>query len=377
MAERATADLANAHPSSVQAALGRLVGWLADSPRLRSPELAALREEGVAGARAGVPLPALTDLYLTIGWALWEEAGEQVRGADDPAAVRELGAALLRAGDDIAAALAEGYTAEERDIAIRTGGSRRAAMDDLLQRSAGPGFSRGRLGRAAILLGLDAADVETVVVVASEDPFGDDDPRLDGLERAISRRPGQRLGVAGIRDGELILLIPRGSRASFVPELLETTLRGPDWWAVAERVADLHEISGAYATAREAVTLAMRVVERGTVTPAADLAVELALAADAERLRIAVDRWLGPLRQAPRGSALTETLEAWFAAGQSITGAARMLEVGARTVSYRLVRIAGLLGVERLDAPTRSRLATALLGERLLRQPPSIADRGR
>lgn len=361
----------------MQAALGRLVGWLADSPRLRIPELAALREEGVAGARAGVPLPALTDLYLTIGWALWEEAGEQVRGADDPAALRELGAALLRAGDDIAAALAEGYTAEERDIAIRTGGSRRAAMDDLLQRSAGQGFSRGRLGRAAILLGLDAADVETVVVVASEDAFGDDDPRLDGVEGAITRRPGQRLGVAGIRDGELILLIPRGSRASFVPELLETTLRGADWWAVAERVADLHEISGAYATAREAVTLAMRVVERGTVTPAADLAVELALAADPERLRIAVDRWLGPLRQAPRGSALTETLEAWFAAGQSITGAARMLEVGARTVTYRLVRIADLLGVERLDPHTRSRLATALLGARLLRRPPSIADTGR
>jgi DNA-binding PucR family transcriptional regulator len=61
-----------------------------------------------------------------------------------------------------------------------------------------------------------------------------------------------------------------------------------------------------------------------------------------------------------------ETLEAWFAAGESVTRAARALQVAPRTVSYRLARIARLLGRDALDADLRSRLAAALLLRRLV-----------
>jgi DNA-binding PucR family transcriptional regulator len=80
-----------------------------------------------------------------------------------------------------------------------------------------------------------------------------------------------------------------------------------------------------------------------------------------------VARWLGPLDDAGRGSgALVPTLEAWLDAEHSVTGTARALGVAPRTVTYRLERIATLLGLPALDAPARERLAAALLARRLL-----------
>ena len=54
-----------------------------------------------------------------------------------------LGAALLRAGDDIAAALADGYTAAERALAATAGATRQAILEELLAPGRG-GAGRGR-----------------------------------------------------------------------------------------------------------------------------------------------------------------------------------------------------------------------------------------
>jgi sugar diacid utilization regulator len=98
-----------------------------------------------------------------------------------------------------------------------------------------------------------------------------------------------------------------------------------------------------------------------------DLALERALVADPVLATVGVDRWLAPLADAPRGGRdLVRTLAAWLESGQSVTATSRALAVAPRTVSYRLARIAALLGVRSLDAEVVTRLSAALLLARLL-----------
>ena len=81
----------------------------------------------------------------------------------------------------------------------------------------------------------------------------------------------------------------------------------------------------------------------------------------------AVERWLTPLVDAPRGGPdLVRTLGAWLATGRSVAATARALRVAPRTVSYRLERIARTLGVHSLDADTVSRLSAAMLVARVV-----------
>jgi DNA-binding PucR family transcriptional regulator len=89
--------------------------------------------------------------------------------------------------------------------------------------------------------------------------------------------------------------------------------------------------------------------------------------ADPALAAVGVERWLAPLKAAPRGGQdLVRTLSAWLDAGQSVTATARGLGVAPRTVSYRLARIATLLGVPTLDPAVVARLSAALLLDRLL-----------
>jgi hypothetical protein len=72
---------------------------------------------------------------------------------------------------------------------------------------------------------------------------------------------------------------------------------------------------------------------------------------------------LGPLADADRHGSLVVTLEAWFAARESIAHAAAALGVAPRTVSYRLRRAEALLGHP--IAARRAELETALRVQRL------------
>jgi DNA-binding PucR family transcriptional regulator len=90
------------------------------------------------------------------------------------------------------------------------------------------------------------------------------------------------------------------------------------------------------------------------------------LLADEPTLREAVDRELGPLRDAPRnGPALVHTLRTWLDERQNLQATARRLRVAPRTVAYRLARIERLTG-RRLDGPAVRRIATALLADELV-----------
>src|SRR4029077_10145706 len=75
------------------------------------------------------------------------------------------------------------------------------------------------------------------------------------------------------------------------------------------------------------------------------LALERLLLADRDLADATVRRELGPVLADERfGHELTETLQAYFDAGENVTAAARRLHLATRTVAYRLEKIESLLG---------------------------------
>ncbi len=145
---------------------------------------------------------------------------------------------------------------------------------------------------------------------------------------------------------------------------------GSPWSATLAGPTTLDGLAFGYAEAVDALRVVPAVGGPGRVIPVRDVALERALVADPSLAALGVERWVGPLERAGRGgSELVRTLEAWLAGGQSVVATARALRVAPRTVSYRLDRVASILGVRALDADVRARLSAALLVRRLLAGP--------
>jgi DNA-binding PucR family transcriptional regulator len=64
-----------------------------------------------------------------------------------------------------------------------------------------------------------------------------------------------------------------------------------------------------------------------------------------------------------------DTLGAYFASGGVAAEAARRLDLGTRTVTYRLERVRALTGYAATDPAHRFTLEAAVLGARLLNWP--------
>jgi hypothetical protein len=357
----------------VEAFLVRLLRGerLSDAERLR------LRAEGAAAARAGEPIEQPIDRYLTCGWVTWE-AATNAAAPDERETLTALGGALLRAGDDTAAALADGYASAERALAAQTGALRRAVLDELLTQPAVSGATPGRLARRAALVGLEPATAVLVAVVRSAVELEDEGPVVAAVTTALQRGARRRPVLAAVRSGDLVIVVQ--GTAPPDRQLAEglQALGADPWWAVVSAPATLGDLPRAYADALDAIRVLAAAGPMRTVVAVGDVALERAISADPALARAAVVRWLGPLERSPRtGAELIETLEAWFEAGESITGAARRLHLAPRTISYRLERIARLLGRDRLDGDARLRLATALLLRRLVgpQAAPARGDR--
>jgi hypothetical protein len=334
---------------------------------LSQAELAALRRDGAAAARAGVPLARPIDEALSTAWVCWSEATALARAAE-PGALALLGAALLRAGDDTAAALADGYTSAERALAARGGATRRGVLDELLAPPGATPGSQARRQKRAALVGLDPAARYRVLVVRGEVELEDEGPEARELDRALAPDVRRRPYLIAVRDGDLVIVLAEPvPRPAELGRRLDSIGLGDRWWASISGPTGLADLALAYGEALDGVRVAPALRLAGTVAPAARLALERAMVADPVLARTGVDEWLGPLERAPRGGGeLIATLEAFFDEGGSVTSTARRLGVAPRTVSYRLARVARLLGIPSLDGDSRARLVTALLVRRLL-----------
>jgi len=357
--------------TAVEAVVRRFLEAIAAGRRLSATELARLRSDGAAAARDGRPLAEPLDAYLSTGWVAWEHAVRLAQADEgDPARAAELaalGSALLRAGDDLAAALADGYTGAERALAARAGATRRAVLDELLSPAHLGAAGQARLTRRAALVGLDPALPYGLVVARTTMELEEEGAVAEEVGRRLARDPARRPHLVSVRDGDLVVLAAGPWRS---PAVLEQALDGlvaEAWWAASSTPDDIASLPRAYAAALDALRVLPACRPAREIHDAASVALERAMVADPALAAAGIDAWLGPLLRAGRGAAgLLPTLEAWLEEEHSITGTARRLGVAPRTVSYRLERVAALLGRSTLDGETRARLAVALLTRRLL-----------
>ncbi|MFN8518010.1 MAG: helix-turn-helix domain-containing protein [Chloroflexota bacterium] len=170
-----------------------------------------------------------------------------------------------------------------------------------------------------------------------------------------------------MRGSDVVALVGGASRDGRPATDATDDLGDDAWWGVAAGPVALEDVAAAYADAVDALRVAPSVLPPRTVADVRELALERALVAAPALASAGADRWLAPLEDAPRGGQeLVRTLAAWLEAGQSVTATARALEVAPRTVSYRLDRVASLLGARSLTPDVVARLSAALLLARLL-----------
>ncbi|MES2210559.1 MAG: helix-turn-helix domain-containing protein [Chloroflexota bacterium] len=356
---------------STRAAAESTIAALLHAEELTEAELSRLRLAGSRAAREGESLARLLDRYLTSGWVIW--AAVTGRSTGSRAAVAALGTALLKAGDAAAAALSEGYADAEREIAARTGAARREFLDELLDLPPGDTAAAARIARRAAYFGFASSDSWVVLVAGIGRELEDEGPEILRVALALDRpsRSGgdgtSSLPIIATKRGRLVLLARANWPGFAALDLVLDELAQPHRWLAIEAppAAGLAAVAGAFGAAFDALLIAERLGFEGR-HPADGLLLERALLTDARLLRAAVDRELGPILDAPRnGEELLRTVEAYLAARQNLRAAARLLGVGVRTVSYRLVRVEELLG-RPLAGEVVLRLSTALFVRRLL-----------
>jgi hypothetical protein len=251
----------------------------------------------------------------------------------DPRDIPDVHAALLRYAREVAFATAEVYAraAEVRGAwdarleALVVDAVLRAEADEtILSRASAVGW--GGRGEVAVVLGTAPAErTETGLFEEVRRAA-----RAEGMD-ALCAIQGDRLVVllGGVTD----------SRTAAKP-LVDLFGDGPV--VVGPVSADLEhaQVSARAALAGFRAAAGWPDVPRPSLS--AELLPERALAGDGHARRFLIEEVYLPL-QGARG-ALVETLAAYFAAGESLEGAARALFVHANTVRYRLRQCADLTG---------------------------------
>ena len=181
---------------------------------------------------------------------------------------------------------------------------------------------------------------------------------LDGVEADVAARAAVRAarasgGLVGVHDGHVVLVARPDDGPVAVGEALArsvATTGGTATVGVAAGPPDAlgSGLSAAYAEAARCAEVLVVLGRSGEVSDPAGLGVaRLVLGGGGpEALTDFVEDVLGPVLawDESRGSALCRTVEAWFAAGGSPSGAATRLHVHPNTVAQRLARVDELLG---------------------------------
>jgi sugar diacid utilization regulator len=267
------------------------------------------------------------------------------------------------------AALADGYQQGQRDVIRNEEGLRREFIDDLL----GGRADLERLIAQAERFGLRLASPHVVAVAGAgpdQPPLSDTSPLTRRAEAEVAHRFGSHDVLVATKGGLLVCVVP-----------------APDSRVVGELSALLHRLAGlpvgvgrshagptgvarSYEEAREALDMAGRLGLDDPVVEAASLLVYRMLLRDRGAIVELVDGVLRPLEDARSGARpLLDTLEAYFASGGVAAETARRLQVGVRTVTYRLERVRALTGYAANDPAHRFTLEAAVLGARLLGWP--------
>lgn len=335
-----------------------------DRRRLSPAELEQVRRHGEAAAEGGIELPRLLDLYLSASWRLSEVV---TTGPRPPGDVGAWATALLRASDDAAAALGEGYQAAQRRTIRREEAVRREFVDDLL----GGRPDLDGLRELARQVGFNVAGAHRCVVATTDRSLRDGGAVQAHVEAALVEARGGA-GVVATKDGALVCVVPAGRVDPGSVVLAHVGAVEPATWrlGVGASHSGAAGVARSFREALEALDIAGRLRLPSPVADFLELAPLRLLTQDLDLLRHTVDGVLGPLSAARGGAGpLVETLEAYFDEALSTTAAARSLHLSVRAVSYRLERIVALTGRSLRDPLDRFILETAVRGRHLLDEP--------
>lgn len=317
-----------------------LAAWLAALDRaareggtLASSARGVLTSAGARCVRDGIPLPIAIDAWLTGGWVIWRDL--QVESSTQ-AETGRLAGSLLRALDDGAKAIADGFVREQRSAVRRNETARAALLDDLLGQA-----SVDDVLAAAARVGIDVADDRRVLIV-------------DSTSEAVLDRLLDAGALAAPRGGQTVALLDRDPP------------RGPERAGLGRPGSGVDGVRRSYLEARRALEVATRLGLVGIV-PYHDVMPETLLLRDSSALSVLVESTLAPLAKGGRGAApLIETLEAYFAEVGNVAATARRLGIGERTAVYRIARIEELTKLDLDDPDDRFRLELAIRGRGLL-----------
>ncbi|HLA15259.1 MAG TPA: helix-turn-helix domain-containing protein [Candidatus Limnocylindrales bacterium] len=332
--------------------------------------LELFRQQGAAGARAGIPRAELLDRFLTAGWVMWDAVCAS--GQFDAPTLASFGSWLLRGLDLVASAVAEGYIEADRELMARRTEARRAFLEEVLTSIAPDPAEAAHLRRAALRYGLDVdAPYRLILVSAGDDE--DEQGRVDRIGGLIDIAPAAARSRAGISLPEvlvwhrwIVVLAPADWPASArLRPALEHVL-GNEWTAlVGPPEPGVGSLAPMLARLTATLRAAERLGHRGWIDSPDDFAIEELMLVDPELLGAVVGHELGPLLADHRmGDELIETLRVYLESGQNMRETARRMHLANRTIAYRRERIEHLLG-RPLEGATITRLGVALLAYRI------------
>jgi sugar diacid utilization regulator len=392
----AARDAGGIDPQLLGGFLPAVVAATAAGRRLRRPELAACVAAGRRAATQGIAMRALVDLYLSAGWRLWRDVPEVATG--DAAQVRAAALSVLRAADDGVAALVEGYQLALADLGRLHESTKREVLDSLL---AGGQQAVEAAGPAADL-GLVLTGPVSVLVVRARAGFTD--PAGAALpvrvERALQGRYGDAQPLVKLHADDLVCVFaaPDAVAVDLVGQAVtaevdayfatEPTARaagrvhdaaaagGRPWHgAVSTPRTGAAGVRASHDEARYALDIADRLGLDRPMVDAGELAVYRVLLHDRPAVHDLILGTLAPLTGARGGAAtLLETLDVYYQTGCVATEAAARLHLSVRAVTYRLARVAQLIGRDPADPAHRFTVQAAVTAAKLLDWPATPLD---
>jgi len=357
-----------------EGACAGLVLDLLTDPRGRTSITRGLRVAANHAATREIPVERLVEAVTSATRAVWQARSDV--GAHSAALVDD-GDAVIGAINHAIANVVAAYAEADRSLAAREADARRSFLDELISTRSQDRRDALRRRRRAERHGL-APDRHYRLTIFSAGPASSDsavDAMIAGIRRELgTNRPGRGLAYALPEvvewRGRAVIVDLAGrddrSRVRGAFERAAASLRGTAWVAVAgPEVGHVDLLAASMERLRDAVRTAERIGRRGWISSTDDLDLETLLSLDEDLRTRAIETELGPLIADSRlGSALVDTVEAYFATGHNASEAARLLHLSPRTVTYRLQRVAELLD-HPLDGAAMSRLAVALFAYRL------------
>jgi putative methionine-R-sulfoxide reductase with GAF domain len=203
--------------------------------------------------------------------------------------------------------------------------------------------------------------------------------RRQRLGSAASDLAAVRSGLSTVRDGLAVLVVPADDPSLTgrqITAALTRRLGSPVTVGAAGPLDDPADLPAAFGEASACTHALLRLDRAGTSATTADLGFAGLVLSDSASAAHFVTRTLGPVIRydQERSSMLLETLETYFATGQSLATSARQLHVHPNTVTQRLDRVKRLLGAS-WNSPDQA--LEVQLALRLHRVRVRLSDQGR